>query len=89
MNELERFLTDRRLLEQVFPLMLHKNSPNTFSFEESKFKVQKNKEGTGRIVIWLLGVTNSFTLEASYAGSTMGARAGTHFSAGVSLERPN
>uniref|UniRef100_A0A336KP57 CSON013163 protein n=1 Tax=Culicoides sonorensis TaxID=179676 RepID=A0A336KP57_CULSO len=71
---------DRRLLEQVFPLMLHKNVADKFSFENCKFKVQKNKEGTGRIVVWVLGVTNSYTLEASFAGSTMGSRNGTHFS---------
>ncbi|XP_035773606.1 uncharacterized protein LOC118456694 isoform X3 [Anopheles albimanus] len=71
---------DRRLLEQVFPLMLHKNVADKFSFENCKFKVQKNKEGTGRIVVWVLGVTNSYTLEASFGGSTMGGRAGTHFS---------
>uniref|UniRef100_A0A182YQW2 Peptidase M14 domain-containing protein n=1 Tax=Anopheles stephensi TaxID=30069 RepID=A0A182YQW2_ANOST len=46
---------DRRLLEQVFPLMLHKNVADKFSFENCKFKVQKNKEGTGRIVVWVLG----------------------------------
>uniref|UniRef100_A0A675B3V6 Peptidase M14 domain-containing protein n=1 Tax=Anopheles darlingi TaxID=43151 RepID=A0A675B3V6_ANODA len=67
---------DRRLLEQVFPLMLHKNVAD----KNCKFKVQKNKEGTGRIVVWVLGVTNSYTLEASFGGSTMGGRAGTHFS---------
>ncbi|XP_058064463.1 cytosolic carboxypeptidase Nna1-like [Anopheles bellator] len=71
---------DRRLLEQVFPLMLHKNVADKFSFENCKFKVQKNKEGTGRIVVWVLGVTNSYTLEASFGGSTLGGRAGTHFS---------
>jgi hypothetical protein len=75
---------DRRLLEQVFPLMLHKNVADKFSFENCKFRVQKNKEGTGRIVVWLLGVTNSYTLEASFAGSTLGSRAGTHFSTMVS-----
>lgn len=71
---------DRRLLEQVFPLMLHKNVADKFSFEHCKFRVQKNKEGCGRIVVWVMGVTNSYTLEASFAGSTMGGRAGTHFS---------
>lgn len=75
---------DRRLLEQVFPLMLHKNVADKFSFENCKFRVQKNKEGTGRIVVWVLGITNSYTLEASFAGSTLGGRAGTHFSTMVS-----
>jgi hypothetical protein len=78
---------DRRLLEQVFPLMLHKNVADKFSFENCKFRVQKNKEGTGRIVVWVLGVTNSYTLEASFAGSTLGSRAGTHFSTVVSTSR--
>lgn len=58
-----------------------------FSFENCKFKVQKNKEGTGRIVVWVLGVTNSYTLEASFGGSTMGGRAGTHFSTAVRKRR--
>jgi hypothetical protein len=65
--------------------MLHKNVADKFSFENCKFRVQKNKEGTGRIVVWVMGVTNSYTLEASFAGSTMGGRAGTHFSTMVSL----
>lgn len=77
---------DRRLLEQVFPLMLHKNVADKFSFENCKFRVQKNKEGTGRIVVWVIGVTNSYTLEASFAGSTLGSRAGTHFSTMVMLK---
>lgn len=72
-------LPDKRLLEQVFPLMLHKNVADKFSFENCKFKVQRNKEGTGRIVVWMLGITNSYTIEASFGGTTMGARAGTHF----------
>jgi cytosolic carboxypeptidase protein 2/3 len=77
---------DRRLLEQVFPLMLHKNVADKFSFENCKFRVQKNKEGTGRIVVWVLGVTNSYTLEASFAGSTLGTRSGTHFSTMVNKD---
>ena len=54
-----------------------------FSFENCKFKVQRNKEGTGRIVVWMLGVTNSYTIEASFGGSTLGSRKMTHFSTAV------
>lgn len=54
-----------------------------FSFESCKFKVQRNKEGTGRIVVWMLGVTNSYTMEASFGGSSLGGRAMTHFSTAV------
>ncbi|CAH1400632.1 unnamed protein product [Nezara viridula] len=70
---------DRRLQEQVFPLMLHKNSSDKFSFENCKFRIQKNKEGTGRVVMWMLGIENSYTLEASFAGSTLGMRSCSHF----------
>ncbi|XP_045479468.1 cytosolic carboxypeptidase 2-like isoform X2 [Harmonia axyridis] len=72
---------EKRLQEQIFPLMLHKNSSEKFSFEDCSFRVQKGKEGTGRIVMWMMGITNSYTLEASFAGSTMGSRNSTHFSA--------
>lgn len=117
---------DKKLTEQVFPLMLHKNIadkvrlilhckirisgkfthriqfwlgnlftcffshfssifPIQFSFESCKFKVQRSKEGTGRIVVWMLGITNSYTMEASFGGSTLGSRAMTHFSTSVRI----
>ena len=34
-----------------------------FDFEKCKFKVEKSKEGTGRVVMWRMGVINSFTME--------------------------
>ncbi|CAH1124535.1 unnamed protein product [Ceutorhynchus assimilis] len=71
---------DRRLQEQVFPLMLHKNTADKFSFESCKFRIQKAKEGTGRVVMWMMGIANSYTLEASFAGSILGARNESHFS---------
>ncbi|XP_029662311.1 cytosolic carboxypeptidase 2-like [Formica exsecta] len=70
-----------RLSEQVFPLMLHKNAADKFSFENCKFHVEKGKEGTGRVVVWSMGVQNSYTMEASMGGSKIGSRCGTHFSA--------
>lgn len=71
---------EKKLSEQVYPLMLHKNVADKFSFESCKFKIQRSKEGTGRIVIWMLGILNSYTMEASFGGSMMGSRNGTHFS---------
>ncbi|XP_014207600.1 cytosolic carboxypeptidase 2 isoform X2 [Copidosoma floridanum] len=68
-----------KLTEQVFPLMLHKNAADKFSFEDCKFHLEKGKEGTGRIVVWLMGIQNSYTLEASLGGSKLGSRSGTHF----------
>ncbi|XP_076642435.1 uncharacterized protein LOC143353191 [Halictus rubicundus] len=69
-----------RLSEQVFPLMLHKNAADKFSFENCKFHMEKGKEGTGRVVVWSMGVQNSYTMEASMGGSVIGSRSGTHFS---------
>nr|CAD7403089.1 unnamed protein product [Timema poppensis] len=82
--ENKRYL-ERRLQEQVFPLMLHKNAADKvgqgeqFSFEDCKFRIQRSKEGTGRVVVWMMGVANSYTMETSFGGSTLGGRSDTHF----------
>ncbi|CAJ1057342.1 cytosolic carboxypeptidase 2 [Xyrichtys novacula] len=68
------------LRERVFPLMMSKNVSSKFSFKSCKFRVQKSKEGTGRIAMWKLGIKNSYTMEATFGGSTLGDRRGTHFS---------
>ncbi|CAI9591245.1 unnamed protein product, partial [Staurois parvus] len=70
---------ESRLQERVFPLMLSKNAPDKFFFKGCKFKVQKSKEGTGRIVMWRHGISNSYTMESTFGGSTLGDRKGTHF----------
>ncbi|NXW25332.1 CBPC2 carboxypeptidase, partial [Circaetus pectoralis] len=67
-----------RLCQRVFPLMLSKNAPDKFSFPSCKFKVQKSKAGTGRVVMWRMGVSNSYTMEAAFGGSTLGGRS-SHF----------
>ncbi|CAH2326030.1 cytosolic carboxypeptidase 2 [Pelobates cultripes] len=72
---------ETKLHERVFPLMLSKNAPDKFLFKGCKFKVQKSKEGTGRIVMWRKGIVNSYTMESTFGGSTLGNRKGTHFSA--------
>ncbi|XP_068459917.1 cytosolic carboxypeptidase 2 isoform X2 [Clinocottus analis] len=68
-----------KLYERVFPLMMSKNARNKFSFKSCKFRVQRSKEGTGRITMWRLGIKNSYTMEATFGGSTLGDRRGTHF----------
>ncbi|XP_076753727.1 cytosolic carboxypeptidase 2 [Xylocopa sonorina] len=78
--ESKRTVPQSRLSEQVFPLMLHKNAADKFSFENCKFHVEKGKEGTGRVVVWSMGVQNSYTMEASMGGTKIGSRCGTHFS---------
>uniref|UniRef100_A0A671EZS5 AGBL carboxypeptidase 3 n=1 Tax=Rhinolophus ferrumequinum TaxID=59479 RepID=A0A671EZS5_RHIFE len=67
------------LQQRIFPLMLSKNCPDKFSFSACKFNVRKSKEGTGRVVMWKMGIRNSFTMEATFCGSTLGKKQGTHF----------
>ncbi|XP_068795329.1 cytosolic carboxypeptidase 3 isoform X3 [Struthio camelus] len=64
---------------RVFPLLLSKICPDKFSFPDCRFRVQKSKEGTGRVVMWKMGISNSYTLEASVCGSKLGQRRSTHF----------
>ncbi|KAM8968351.1 cytosolic carboxypeptidase 2 isoform 4-T4 [Sarcophilus harrisii] len=67
------------LHERVFPLMLSKNAPDKFSFRSCNFKVHKCKEGTGRVVMWRMGILNSYTMESTFGGSTLGKKRDTHF----------
>ncbi|XP_072374866.1 cytosolic carboxypeptidase 2 [Scyliorhinus torazame] len=69
-----------RFRERVFPFMMSKNATDKFSYQSCKFKVQRGKEGTGRVVMWKLGITHSYTMETTFAGSTLGHRRATHFS---------
>ena len=58
----------RRLQERVFPYMLSRNAPDMFNYKNCRFHVQKDKEGTGRVVVWNMGIQNSYTLEVSSGG---------------------
>ena len=64
---------------RIFPLILSKICP-LFSFEKSRFGVQKSKERTSRITLWReTGVPNIFTMEASFCGCERGEFKGYHF----------
>ena len=70
---------DNRLAERIFPRMLAQ-AGQVFSFRDCSFKVQRSKESTARVVGFKeLGIANSFTLEASFAGANFGAENGRHF----------
>lgn len=60
------------LNERVIPFLLSQQAPDKFSFGSCKFNVHRCKEATGRVVTWRMGVANSFTLEATFCGSTLG-----------------
>jgi len=54
---------------RIFPFIMSKICDNHFSYDYSRFKVQKNKESTARIALWReLKVNNMFTMEASFCG---------------------
>ncbi|OAF68752.1 ATP/GTP-binding protein-like 2 [Intoshia linei] len=70
----------RRLSQRIFPMILVSSSPNMGNYDSCRYKLQKSKEGTGRITFWRMGILNSYTLEASFCGSTIGDKKNTHFS---------
>jgi hypothetical protein len=55
-------------------------APHLFAYEDCNFKVQKSKESTARVVVFReFNLVNSFTLEASFAGPSMGDDEGFHY----------
>lgn len=40
---------EKRHSERVFPFLLSQRAPELFFFSKCQFKVQKSKEGTGRV----------------------------------------
>lgn len=77
---------DSRFKERIFPYLLEKQA-EVFSYIDCAFSVQKSKEGTGRVVTYKeLGILNSYTLEASFAGSDFGKYANLHFNTTILQE---
>lgn len=68
-----------RLKEKVFPLMFDK-SHDSFSFNDSNFNVNKEKESTARVVVCKeYRIVNSYTLEVSFCGPEDGLYRDCHF----------
>jgi len=54
---------------RIFPYLMSKIANPHFSYDYSRFKVQRNKEQTARISLWReIRVPNIFTMEASFCG---------------------
>ena len=72
---------DDRNACKMFPFILEKLS-NCFSFEDSRFGVQKSKASTARVALFkeLGSVDNVFTLESSFSGCSIGVLKGQHLS---------
>jgi hypothetical protein len=51
-----------------------------FSFEQSRFSMNRAKDGTARIAMFKeLGIPNIFTMEASFCGADKGKHKDLHF----------
>eukprot|EP01112_Ceratiomyxa_fruticulosa_P004461 TRINITY_DN15001_c0_g1_i1.p1 TRINITY_DN15001_c0_g1~~TRINITY_DN15001_c0_g1_i1.p1 ORF type:complete len:574 (+),score=117.05 TRINITY_DN15001_c0_g1_i1:185-1723(+) len=69
----------KRFQEMIFPRLLELSCP-IFSFADSTFHIQKSKESTARVVVRReFGIINSYTLEASFCGSTKPSLDNLHF----------
>ncbi|CAF1315913.1 unnamed protein product [Adineta ricciae] len=55
---------------RVLPFIMSRTAPDMFAFDHCKFHIHRCKESTGRVVMWKeMLIKNSFTLEASFAGT--------------------
>lgn len=72
------FFIERNRKNNVIFCVMYSLSASQFSFEDCNFNIQRSKENTARVVVWLMGVENSYTMEASFCGSSLGSRANTH-----------
>ncbi|CAF0774359.1 unnamed protein product [Rotaria sordida] len=65
--DMKKFLNAR-----ILPYIMAKTAPEMFAFDYCKFHIHRCKESTGRVVMWKeMLIKNSFTLEASFAGSSI------------------
>ncbi|CAF2856372.1 unnamed protein product [Rotaria sp. Silwood2] len=57
---------------RILPYIMSRTAPEMFAFDYCKFHIHRCKESTGRVVMWKeMLIRNSFTLEASFAGSSI------------------
>lgn len=65
--------------QRLYPRLLSKLCP-FFNFDDCVFKVQKQRERSARVSIYRsFGLTNAYTLEASFCGANYGRCADLHF----------
>ena len=65
--------------ELMFPLIMSKNC-DVFSYKDCSWAIPKDRENCARVIVWKeFGMVNSFTLEISYLGPSMGKYECYHF----------
>lgn len=58
----------KNLLMKMVPILMAKKNKD-FSYKDCNFKIEKDKEGTGRVVMYKeFGIINSYTIETSFFG---------------------
>ena len=58
----------RNLLMKMIPILMARKNKN-FAYKDCNFKMEKDKEGTGRVVMYKeFGITHSYTIETSFFG---------------------
>ncbi|KAF5302931.1 hypothetical protein FQA39_LY02111 [Lamprigera yunnana] len=70
---------NQEFFKENFLSALQKTAPDTFVLENSNFNNKWTQASIPRIVMCSMGVRNSFTMEASFGGSTLGDNAEIHF----------
>lgn len=71
---------------RVFPYIMSKLC-DFFSFEQSRFSMNRLKEGTARIAMFReLNIANIFTMEASFCGADIGEYKDRHFTSEYLME---
>ncbi|XP_045779147.1 cytosolic carboxypeptidase 1-like isoform X2 [Maniola jurtina] len=74
----DRLVLDEPVKYLMLPALMHRISP-AFALGSCSFRVERERESTARVTVWRhLGVTRSYTMEASFCGFDRGPFKGFH-----------
>ncbi|XP_061385972.1 cytosolic carboxypeptidase 1-like isoform X3 [Danaus plexippus] len=74
----DRLVPDEPVKYLMLPALMHRLSP-AFALGSCSFRVERERESTARVTVWRhLGVTRSYTMEASFCGFDRGPFKGFH-----------
>uniref|UniRef100_A0A2H1X2J4 SFRICE_005994 n=1 Tax=Spodoptera frugiperda TaxID=7108 RepID=A0A2H1X2J4_SPOFR len=74
----DRIVPDEPVKYLMLPALMHRISP-AFALGSCSFRVERERESTARVTVWRhLGVTRSYTMEASFCGFDRGPFKGFH-----------
>lgn len=74
----DRIVPDEPVKYLMLPALMHRISP-AFALGSCSFRIERERESTARVTVWRhLGVTRSYTMEASFCGFDRGPYKGFH-----------